>query len=69
MFTSVPDIAIAAADRRRALLAEAAAFRLARQVARTRSARRGQPAAEVQPPERLPRSASKRQNYRGSVPP
>jgi hypothetical protein len=61
VFTSVPDVTILAADRRRELLDEAAAFRLGREARLARQARRRSrrdrsataPAAE----HRVPRSA------------
>ncbi len=58
MFTSVPDLAAAAAERQRALLDDAATFRLARQARKARRRWRVRPAAPGQGGEqRFPRSA------------
>jgi hypothetical protein len=57
MFTSVPDMVIAAADsRRRELLADAAQHRLARLARRARR-RSARPAAAARTTDVLPRSA------------
>jgi hypothetical protein len=59
MFTSVPDATIAAAERRRALLADAANYRLARlaRLARRRRRVEADHARTGQQVERLPRPA------------
>ena len=56
MFTSVPDVVIAAADRRRELLDDAAQYRLARLARRARR-RAARAAARDRAAEPLPRSA------------
>jgi len=58
MFTSVPDLTILAADHRRELLDEAAAFRLGREARRARRRSRRDRSATVPAAEhRVPQSA------------